>query len=143
MATSRADAREALKDLLQPKLVGTGLPVKTVTDSKVKQLDGLTPLVAVLSGGTLRQARPINHPGFYLEVQVWVLQQGDGWTEAQAEDAIDEIEELIAEVYEDNRGTDEWAILEYSGRTTVTEVTSDGKMYYLEKVPTVVRTTQA
>lgn len=140
-SVNRKAAREALKILFEPALVGAGLPVKTVVDSKVKQLDGLTPLVAVLSGGTLRETSPINHPAFYLEIQSWVLQQGDGWSEAQAEDALDTIESIIAGVYEDNRGTDEWAILQYDGRTNVSEVTSDGKLYFLERIPTVVMTT--
>lgn len=142
MATSREAARDALKILLEAALVGAGLPVKTVTASKVKSLKGLTPLVTVLSGGTLREPGPINHPLFHLEIQVFVLQQGTGWSLAEAEDALDTIESLIAGVYEDNRGTVVWSLLEYEGPTTVIEATSDGDLYYLETIPTLVMTTK-
>lgn len=145
MSTTRETSRDALKDLLTTALVGTGLPVKTVTNSNVKQLDGITPLVAVLSGGTKRDRVTFtgDKPTFYLEVQTWVLQSGTGWTNAQAEDALDRIESLIASVYESNRGTDEWSVLEYDGRTTVVEVTVDGKLYFMERIPTLVQTTKS
>lgn len=145
MSTSREIVRDALKALLSTALVGTGLPVKTVTASKVKQLEGLTPLVAVLSGGTLRERLTYqgDKPTFHLEVQVWVLQEGTGWTNAQAEDALDSIEAIIAGVYESERETANWAVLEYDGRTTVIEVTSDGKLYYMERIPTIVRTVKS
>lgn len=142
MATSREITRDALVTLLNTALVGVGLPVKTVTGSNVKTLEGLTPLVAVLSGGSLRERMTLEGDKLtcHLEVQVWVLQEGTGWTNAQAEDALDRIESLIAGVYESERGTANWAVLEYDGRTTVIEVTSDGKLYFMERVPTIVRT---
>jgi len=145
MSTSRETVRDALVTLLDTALVGVGLPCKTVVGSKVKILEGLTPLVVVVSGGTLRERVTFlgDKPTFYLEVQVWVLQEGIGWTTAQAEDALDRIESLVAGVYESERGTANWAVLEYDGRSTVIEVTADGKLYYLERIPTVVRTTKS
>lgn len=145
MSTSRETSRDALASLLTTALVGAGLPAKTVTGSKPTVLAGLTPLVAVLSGGTERERLTFQGDitTFYLEIQVWVSQKATGWTNAQAEDALDSIEALIAGVYESNRGTANWAALEYSGRTTVIEVTVDGNMYYLEMIPTVVRTVKS
>lgn len=141
MSTSRETARDALVTLLTAALVGTGLPVKTVVGSKVKKLEGLTPLVSVLSSGTERVRLTFmgDHPIFDLTVQSWVLQEGTGWTNAQAEDALDRIESLIAGVYEDNREVDEWSVIEYSGKTRVIEVTSDGRLYYVELIPTLVQ----
>lgn len=145
MSTNRETARDALATLLTAALVGAGLPVKTVTNSNVKELEGLTPLVGVLSGGTMRERLTFqgDEATFYLEVQVFVLQAGTGWTNAQAEDALDRIESLIAGVYEDNRGTANWAVLEYDGRSTVIEITVEGKLYFMERIPTVVRTTKS
>ena len=141
MSTSRKVARGALKDLLTTALVGVGLPVKTVMDSKVTDLGGLTPLVSVLSGGTLREPLTFmgDHPTFGFEVQVWVLQEGTGWTHEQAEDALDDIEALIAGVYESNRGTANWEILEYAGPSTIIELAAAGTPYYLERIPTTVK----
>jgi len=142
MSTNREVVRDALAALLETALVGAALPVKTVTNSNVKELEGLTPLVGVLSGGTLRERTTFtgDKPTFYLEVQVFVLQSGTGWTNAQAEDALDRIESLIAGVYESERSTANWAVLEYDGRSTVIEITVEGKLYFMERIPTVIRT---
>lgn len=144
MSTSRKVSRGALKDLLTTSLVGTGLPVKTVTDSKVTDLSGLTPLVSVLSGGTLREPLTFlgDHPTFGLEVQVWVLQEGTNWTTAEAEDALDDIEALIAGVYEANQGTANWEILQYDGPSSIREMAVGGVPYYVERIPTIAKLAQ-
>ena len=141
MSTSRETVRDKLVTLFTAALIGTGLPCKTVTGSKVKKLEGLTPLVSVLSDGTLRERETFmgDIPTFFLEVQVWVLQEATGWTNAQAEDALDTIEGLIAGVYEDNRRVDEFEILQHDDRTRVIEVTVSGVPYYLERIPTVAK----
>lgn len=142
MSTSRESARDALVALLETALVGTDLPVKTVVGSDIATLEGLTPLVGILSAGTLRERFTAegDKATFYLTVQAWVLKEGTGWTTAQAEDALDRIESLIAGVYEGNRGTDEWAVLEYDGRSYVVEKEFGGTLYFLELIPTIVRT---
>ena len=134
MSTSREQVRDQLVTLLSAALVGTGLPCKTVTGSKVDALTGLTPLVAVLSAGSEREPLTFrgDTPTFYLEVQVWVMQKTDTWTNAQAEDALDTIESIIASVYESNQ-------FEYAARTAVMEVAVSGVAYYLERIQTVVR----
>ena len=136
MSTSRESTRKALVSLLTAALVGTDLPCKTVTGSKVESLSGLTPLVSVLSAGSLREPMTFqgNRATFSFEVQVWVLQATTGWTNAQAEDAIDRIESLIAEVCESNRRTDNWEIV-LAGATTVLEMAVAGIPYYMERIP--------
>ncbi len=143
--TSREEARDALVALFLTKLVGAGLPVKTVVGSKVTTLKGLCPLVAVLSAGTLRERATFmgTMPTVFLEVQVWMPQEQTGWTNAEAEDAMDEIEKLIAEVYQDNVGTANWSILENDGRSLVEEYAVDSLPYYMERIPTRVRLTKA
>lgn len=142
MSTSRKAARDALVTLLTAALVDPGtLPVQTVTGSKVTSLEGLTPLVSVLSAGTLRERLTFQGdiPTFSLEVQVWVRQACTGWTNAQAEDALDEIEALIAGVYESNRGTANWEVLEYTGPSRVVEMAVAGNGYYVERIPSAVK----
>jgi len=118
-----------------------GLPVKTVTASKVTTLEGATPLVAVLSKGTERTRMTFqgDQAAFLLSVNVWVLQSGTDWTQAQAEEALDDIERRIAAVYEDDRNTADWEVLEHAGPTAVMEVAVAGVPYYWEHVPTRVR----
>ena len=143
--TSRKAVRDALKTLLTTKLVGVGLPVKTVVDSKQKVLEGKTPLVAILPGGTLRERITFSgtKPMFMLSTQIWVLQEGTGWTLEQSLDALDDIEALISEVFADSTGTANWSILEYDGNSIVEEVDADGKLYYVETIPTKVQTIKA
>jgi len=125
-------------------LVGTGLPVKTVAGSKVDTLAGVTPLVAVLSAGTIRKRTTFQGtiPTFFLEIQIWVRQATTGWTNAQAEDALDEIEALIAGVFADNVATANWSLLE-SDRTIVLELTVAGIAYYMERISVTVSTTKS
>ena len=141
MSTSRETARDALVTLLEAALVGDGLPVKTVTGSKVESLSGLTPLVSVLSAGTMREHLTFqgDRAIFSLEVQIWVLQAVTGWTNAQAEDALDRIESLIAATYEAARGTANWEIVEYTSPTAISELAVAGIPYYLERIPTTVK----
>lgn len=145
MSTSRETSRDALAALLSAALVGAGLPVKTVSASKQTSLEGITPLVTVLSGGTMRERMTFqgDQSSFLLSVQVWVLQSGTGWTYAQAEDALDDIEMRIAAVYESDRYAAQWDVLEHAGPTTVVEVAVAGVPYYLESIPTRVRLTRS
>ena len=137
MSTSRQTGRNALVNLLEGTLVGTGKPVKTVTGSKPTQLMGLTPLVAVLSAGSLREALTFqgNQATFWLDVLVYVQQAEGNWTNAMAEDALDTIEKMIEETCEANAVTDEWAVLRRDGRSTVFDVSVEGNPFYCERIP--------
>lgn len=138
MATSREVARDALVTLLEAALVGGGLPAKTVQGSKATALEGITPLVTVLSAGTERVA--LTYQGtqatFNYSILIWVLQTGaGGWTLANAEDALDDIERRIAGVLESNLRTAEWSEIDYSGPTRVADVAVAGVPYYVESIP--------
>lgn len=140
MASGRETARDALVTLLTTALVGAGLPVKTVSGSKLTSLEGVTPAVIVLSRGSIREAMTFagDRGIFNFSVQTWVLQSGASWTYAQAEDALDDIESRIAAVYEANDRTANWEILQHDGPTTVAEVPVAGVPHYIENIPTQV-----
>jgi hypothetical protein len=72
-------------------------------------------------------------------IQTWVLQSASGWTQAQAEDAVDSIEALIAATLEANQGTANWEILAYEGRSTILEAIVAGVPFYVETTPIVAR----
>lgn len=137
MATSRETARDALVTLLTAALIGEGLPVQTVSGSKVTSLEGINPLVAVLSRGSART--PLTTTGdqarFLFTLQSWVLQSSGDWTYANAEDALDSIEALIAGVCEDNDRTANWELLRYDGPSSIVAVAVAGVPYYLESIP--------
>jgi hypothetical protein len=123
--------------LLTAALIGVGLPAKTVQGSKPDTLKGLTPMVAVMSAGSSRPRLTVqgDQGMFYMAIHVWVQQATTGWTNAQAEDALDTIESLVAGVIENNRQTDNWMIIEYDGRTTVLDIEVEGGRYYNEIIP--------
>lgn len=137
MATSREVCRDALVALLEPALVGAGLPCKTVSGSKQTSLEGITPLVTVLSAGTNRVPFTYegNRPYFDYSIVVWVLQAVEGsWTLAQAEDALDTIEAIIAGVLEANLRTAQWTEIDYSDPSRVADVAVAGVPYYVEAI---------
>lgn len=140
MASGREASRDALTALLATALVGAGLPCKTVSGSKVTSLEAVTPLVVVLSKGATRERLTFqgDRGVFSFSIQIWVLQSGTAWTYANAEDALDAIEALIAGVYQDNDRTANWEILKYDGPTSVMEVAVAGVPYYVEIIPTLV-----
>jgi len=138
VSTSRETARDALVVLLTTALVGDGLPVKNVSGSKLTSLEGETPAVIVLGRGSQRDALTFagNRALFNFNINVWVLGSMEGsWTPAQAEDALDSIEALIAGVVEDNNVTTNWELLEYDGASEVAEVGVAGVPYLLESIP--------
>jgi len=138
MSTSRETARDALVTLLAAALVGEGLPAKTVSGSKITSLEGISPLVAVLSRGSVRTALTTSgdQAGFFFTLQSWVLQSDGGdWSYADAEDALDSIEALIAGVCEDNDRTANWELLRYDGPSSIVAVAVAGVPYYLESIP--------
>jgi len=146
MSTSRETVRDGLVALLAPALVGEGLPVKTVTGSKVLDMTGQI-LVMVLSKGSSRPAGTAmgNFADFALEIYVFVPQSGTDWTATQAEDTLDAIEALIAGVIEDNRRTDLWGYLMYDGDSRVgeTDPALEGTPYYIEVIPIMIKIFQS
>lgn len=140
MSTSRETTRDALVTLLTAELTGVGLPVTTVTGSQI-DLEGNTPLVMVLSDGSLRTRMTLkgDKPSFSLEVLVFVRQATTDWTAVEAEDTLDEIESLIAGVYETYRKTDDWDLIEYAGNTKVWIAKEGGVDYNMEQIPTTIR----
>lgn len=138
--TNRKDLRDDLKTLFTDELVGENLPVKTVEDSKVTSLEGETPLLSILSAGSTRgRMTPEGfRAGFRFTLQVWVIQSMSGWSYADAEDALDDIEADIADIISDNAVTSDWDHLELDGESEVNEAVVSGVPYYMESIPIAV-----
>ena len=136
--SARGDARRKLADLLTAALVGNGLPAQAVYAWQVGDFAGQSPVVAVTSG-------PANHEPngfgcdkavFQLFVYVFVAYAvpGAGWTEEHAEDALDDIEALIAETVAANSRTEAWTQIAYAGPTDPAAVVIGGVEYRRELV---------
>lgn len=138
MTTNRETVRDALTTLLTAGLSGIA---QEVVGHKLSDPAGKTPMVAVLSTGTLRQRFTFQgtRPTFYLTVQVLVLaEDATGYTEADAEDKLDLLEKEIAGILESNWRTTNWQGLEQTGPSEVMDVSIGGHAYYLEVIPIAV-----
>lgn len=138
MAANRETARDALETLIEAACVGTGLPVQATYNYRVGDFAGASPVVVVSSRGSNRRQMTLkgSRAKFYLQVDVLVLYAlEDGtWTEAQAEDALDRIESLIAGVVTSNQATAAWGALSYVGESIRTDVMIGGVEYIRESV---------
>jgi len=142
MATNRETVRDALTALLTAGLSGIA---QEVVGHRVSDPAGKTPVVAVLSGGSLRERLTFQgtRPTFYLTIQVLVLaEDATGYTEADAEDKLDLLEKTIAGILESNWRTASWSGLTWE-RSEVLDVAIGGHAYYLEIIPVTVQVAQS
>lgn len=133
---SRKQAREYLAGQLQGALVGTGLPAQAVYAYQVGDFQGQSPVVVVSSGGTLRERFTFKgtKPSYTLTVHVFVLYADEtgAWTEENAEDALDDIEELIAGVLAANQRSPYWEAISARAPSQTSSVMVGGKEYRTE-----------
>jgi hypothetical protein len=94
-------------------------------------------VVVVASGPVERVRRGIGacwHTTATLLVYVFVAYAATGWTEANAEDALDTIEALIADVVLANGSTANWHGMAYDGPTMVDGLAIGGVEYRREVI---------
>lgn len=135
--------RSAIRAALATALA-TGLPsAQAVYGYQRGGFDGQTPVVRVMSAGSYRTrftAQGGRGELFFL-VQAWVLYVDPdlGWTEAQAEERLDQLEYELAVWMESNRNTDNWSWIEMAGRSFINVVRFQGQPYLVEDIPTLVK----
>lgn len=138
-SSTRETARDALTTLLQAALVGAGLPAQSVYGYQIGDFEGASPVVTVSSGPNRRELQrmgPCWTTTTTLHVHVFVLySDGDTWGEDDAEDALDDIEALIADVVLANRSTANWDKLSYAEATQPGGVVIGGLEYRMEYIP--------
>lgn len=142
---NRKTARGQLGTLLSAALVGTGKPAQAVYSYKVSDFQGASPVVVVSSEGADRtqatqQLR--NNTHFYYNIFVFVLYKDEvsSWTEQNAEDKIDDIEQLIAGVIVDNCYlSGYWNDLSKNGPSTTDIIEVGGVQYIRESIPVVAQ----
>lgn len=141
MSTSRETVRDELVTLLTADLVSALAQDVIGHRPTVEDLQGKRALTAVVSAGVNRERLTMqgDRPIFYFEIQNWVLKTTTGWTVADSEDRLDDLEQQIAATFESNRkgpgSPKEWEVLQYSGRSTIVDVDADGVPYTVEAIP--------
>ena len=107
ISVTRKDVRTQFASLLSAALVGTGKPAQVVYSYRKGDLKGQSPVVVVSSLGSSRRSLTFQglQPMYRLQVDVFVLYEDTaaGWTESDAENALDDIEKIVADVIAANQ----------------------------------------
>lgn len=135
MTLSRETVRKALATALT-----TALPSAQVVYNHMKGgFAGQSPVVRVMSDGSdrLRFTPRGGRGDLYMLVQFWVMYAAPktGWTEADAEDALDQLEWELAQYIDANRKTDHWQAIDFDGRSKPDLVRLEGEAYLVENIP--------
>jgi hypothetical protein len=136
--SSRKAARLHLAGQLQAALTGTGKLAQAVYAYQVGDFQGQSPVVVVSSSSSLRERFTFqgSKPTFTLTIHVFILYaDGTGnWTEANAEDALDDIEEIIGKTLAANQKSPYWETITQVGATQTTGVMLGGQEYRTEVI---------
>lgn len=143
----REGVREAIATLFETNLTGAGKPVQVVKSHYVGTFDS-APAIVIMSAGSERIRKTIgigstithvNRLRFDILTFVPSANADLGWTDQNAEDALDEIDELMAEAVEDNASTDDWHHLAFEpGFSTISPVPKLGGNAYLMELKTLI-----
>lgn len=137
---SRKVIREAFGALLDAALAGSGNPVQTVYDYVATDFGGTSPVVALGAAGSARTlaGRGGTQARHYLDAMIFVLRGEAGnatYTEAEADDRLDEIEAALLAVIEANQDNANWDAVDYAGQSTIDAVEIGGEQYWMERIP--------
>ena len=137
--TSRETVRDALTTLLNTALVsGSPQLAQAVYGYQKADFGSISPVVLVYGDGAERPVATFagGKTSFYLVVGVFVAITATGsYTEADAEDILDDIEVKIAETLENNRSnTDDWVYIDYADRSYIQDVAIGGVPYTNENI---------
>ena len=137
----RKTIREAFATLLTSALTAA----QVVYDHQPGDFGGQSPAVTVGSGGSSRPPMTFqgNQTTVYLDVDVFVLTSesaGGSYTQADAEDALDQVETQLAGVIaaDANQENGTWNTLDYADRSQTEFVIVDGKEYKRERIPIAI-----
>lgn len=138
-STSRESVRDALATLFSDNLTGDGQPTQVVYNYEPSTFNGRSPVTTVTGAGVRREDHDYGEEWnniFYLEVSNYTLyaDAASSYTEADAEDALDDVEQAQANLLKSNRshpsGTWQWIIQE--GRSRIVKIQVGGDTYLRE-----------
>jgi hypothetical protein len=141
---TRETARDALATLLSAALVGSGKPAQAFYGYPVADFQNQSPVVVLRSAGSERtmetmSTRRKSMLSFDIISFTLYADPASGWTEANAEDKLDAIEQVVDETIAANlvNGTT-WADIGYDGKSSAGNVTIGGEQYRYELIPIII-----
>ncbi len=135
MSARRKDVRHAVAESLAAFLTGS----LTILPYQPTKLEG-SPIVTVLSAGSARPSLTGlgNKSEFDLAVNHFILRSGENWTEQQAEDAMDDLDEQMADWLVKFKGkTMSWDAMELLDRSGISLFVPEGGKVYLKETYTI------
>src|SRR5688500_12270364 len=140
MSASRKESRTALAGVLRTEVT----LARSVYAYQKAKLKGQTPVICVTSSGSARGALTMQGSAatFTFDIHVFVLySDGGSWTEEQAEDRLDDIEQQIATMVDTFRKSTSWQRLAYAERTAASlpPVVLEGSTYLHEVIPVEIQ----
>jgi hypothetical protein len=141
---SRETPRDALATLLNTALVGVGKPCQAFYGYQVTDFGGQSPVAMLVSAGSDRDQQTMStrrKSFFSFQVVSFVLyaDPGSSWTEANSQDTLDTIEQVVDETVAANLVTSDWDDIGYDGRsqTGIVQILG-GDTYRYEIIPVKV-----
>ena len=140
MITDRKSARQILKTLLAANLTNAVAGY----DYAPHDFAGVSPVFYISSSGS--EPVPFTGKGvknkFHLNVHLLALySSNDAYTEAEAENALDDLENQLRQTIAANRKTADWQDIRYAGKTNADQpILIGGELYLHEIVPIVMET---
>lgn len=138
MTANRKNLRAALQALLDVEVSSA----QAVYAYGATRFDGQSPVLCITSAGSERER--ITFQGSTLtatlDVHTFVIHRSpdDGWTEANAEDTLDDVEQQIAQACDRNpQRPGKWGLLRYGGPTDAREIVKIEGVDYLHEVITI------
>ena len=141
--SDRAEVRTEFAALLTAGLTGPNGPAQAVYRYRVGDFAGQTPVVVLGSAGSERKRMSFkgHHAAYWLDLFVFVLYNLKDpagavlWSEQQAEDQLDQIEQLIGLLLDGNQTGASWKAIDYDGRSQIDIVPEGGLPYLREFIP--------
>lgn len=137
---SRKDVRKAFAALLRTHMTGSGNPAQSVHDHLVSDFGGASPVVIVGSGGAFRDPFTFDSSQAKFDLQVFFfVWYGDkdtapaAYTLDSAEEILDELERILAEVIENNQQTQWWNGLTQKNFSERNDLDIGGNYYLRER----------
>lgn len=147
---TRKQVRQAIGAKIEADLVGESLPAAAFAPYTKTDFDGASPVITLASSGSdIPPLTPIGSTStHYFEINTLIIRPNQaeisgGYSEADTEDALDDVYTEIVQWIEQNRkdtSTEKiWNYIAIASRSNIIPIVDDGgRGYFMENIPIVV-----
>lgn len=134
-------SRKAIRSQFATLLTGVVPSAQIIYDHQPGDFGGQSPALCVGSSGSERPRMTFQGSRLtcYLDIDVFVITAealaSSTYTQADAENVLDDVEAQIAAALDGVRTSAQWEAIDYAGRSQTDFVLLDGKEYKRERIP--------